>query len=368
VHEDEGLDAILGEEEVDQAEAERLLKDRTRGQKSRELAAMVRVLERKCAAQDELLDRYTRLTAYAPKPFKIKKRTKKQIASGMNRAVAIALASDWHMEERVRPDAVKGLNSYTPEIAQERAGRFFQNFHRLIDIQRGGATIDTALLWLGGDFITGHIHPEFETENWLYPSEAIELVFDTLVSGIDYLLAHASLERLFIPTNHGNHGRTTEKMRVSSAAQTSYEWPLYRRLAKHYHDNPRVQFQIASGEQCWVELENVRLRFIHGHQIRYGGGIGSLSTPLLKKIARWDTQPSEAGGRAVPADYTFMGHLHTYMPGSVFGANGSLIGYGAFGDHIGAPYEDPQQMFCLADLDTTSTRRVVGHFPIRVTK
>jgi len=362
------LEAEREADEIDRDEARRLLRERSAVRRNRQLSAMVRALEKDNAHLSELNDRLLHLEAYTPQPFGVRPRTQKEIASGKNRCVATALASDWHMEERIRPEAVKGLNEYTPEIAQERARNFFRNFHTLIDIQRHGAIIDTAMLWLGGDFITGYIHPELVEENWLSPVEAIELVFDTLVGGMDYLLAEADLESLFVPTNHGNHGRTTDKSRIASGARNSYEWALYHRLAKHYKKDARVKFQIADGYHNWVELEGVKLRFHHGDAVRYHGGVGGLSVPLLKKIAQWDTQPSATGGSAEPANYTFNGHLHTYLPGNVFGSNGSLLGFGAFGDFIGAAYEDPQQMFCLVDLDTEATRRVIGHFPIRVTR
>ena len=56
-----------------------------------------------------------------------------------------------------------------------------------------------------------------------------------------------------------------------------------------------------------------------------------------------------------------------YHPSSFYVMNGSLIGWNAFAITCKAQYEDPQQAFFMIDLDHTHGRRIMGHFPIRVT-
>ena len=75
-------------------------------------------------------------------------------------AVAVALLSDVHAEEEVTPASVNGLNEYNLSIAEERLEKFFRTTARLTEIERGGAKIDTLILWLGGDLLSGMIHEE----------------------------------------------------------------------------------------------------------------------------------------------------------------------------------------------------------------
>ena len=96
------------------------------------------------------------------------------------------------------------------------------------------------------------------------------------------------------------------------------------------------------------------VRFTHGDQVGYSGGVGGVTIPLNKKIANWDV------GRK--ADVTCIGHFHQYMslPHAVI--NGSLIGYGPYAVSIGAKFEQPQQSFFLID----SRRGKTASYPIWV--
>lgn len=363
------LAAVASREAEERADKiSRAKRDRNRDKKLSELRAENRALKDEA---EELERQNTFLTAiedYEPRPLKINPRRKKD-KRGRNVCVAGALASDWHMEENVQPATVNWLNEYTPEIAQERAARFFRNYHTLIDIQRGGALIDEAILWLGGDLITGYIHPELEEENYLSPIEATELVFDTMVSGIDYLLAKADLRTLHIPCSFGNHGRIHEKKRKASAAKNSYEWGLYHRLRKHYtaKKEKRANFLVSDSYHCWVEIGDVALRFSHGDNIGYQGGVGGISIPVNKAIDSWNTLPTPESPNPRPATCDFMGHFHQYTPTAKFVMNGSLIGWNAYALSIKAKYEEPQQAFFMVDAHSKNRQRVIGHFPIRVT-
>ena len=330
------------------------------------------------AATAHLAEENARLTAeneyllhlddYTPAPMRIKP-DRRRDPRGLNRCLPIALASDWHIEERVRPETVSFLNEYNPDIAAERAQKFFRNTLRLINMQRAGARIDEAVLWLGGDLITGYIHPELVEENYLSPIEAVDRAFDILVGGIQFLLAEGDFTKLHIPCSYGNHGRTTEKIRIASGARNSYEWGLYHRLRKHFAalKEPRAAFQVAAGYHQYVDIgDDIALRFHHGDAIRYAGGVGGVTVPLMKAIHNWNTAPREGSRIARAATCDFLGHFHQYFGCSRWVVNGSLIGWNPYAVQIRAQYEEPQQAFCMVDLDTTHGSRVIGHFPIRV--
>ncbi len=255
----------------------------------------------------------------------------------------VMLASDWHMGERVRGETVAWRNEYSPEIAQERAAQFFKSNLRLLNAARSAWDIRDAVLWLGGDLITGYIHEEYQEENFLSPTEESLLCYDTLVAGIKGFLAASEVARLVIPTSNGNHGRTTAKKRVSSSHKNSYEWMLYQLLAKHFTDEPRVRFQIAAGYHNILDVYGFKIRFHHGDQIGYGGGIGGLSIPANRRIGRQAQKDPER------VDLDCFGHFHQRTYPGMFIGNGSLIGWNAFADAIGCAYEPPAQTSFVVD-------------------
>ena len=85
-----------------------------------------------------------------PKPYAIRAR-KEQRGKHFQAATYVMLASDWHIEERVRPETVGWRNEYSPEIAQERAERFFKSENdteereRLANYRRGTQAANAAL-------------------------------------------------------------------------------------------------------------------------------------------------------------------------------------------------------------------------------
>lgn len=128
-------EAVLAEADRDEARA--LLARRRATRARAELEATVRLLSQQLEATEAQLETALALSDYDPTPIRISPSAAKR---GRGTVVAVAAASDWHIEERVRPEAVNGANEYTPDIAEARARKFFQGFHRLIDLNRSGAT------------------------------------------------------------------------------------------------------------------------------------------------------------------------------------------------------------------------------------
>lgn len=271
--------------------------------------------------------------------------------SGKGEATACAMASDWHIEEPVYKAKVNGVNEYNLDIARKSAITFFEKIVRLTEIERGAAKVDSLILCLGGDLISGYIHDELMESNLLSPLQAIEACEEMLSSGLDYLQKH--FKSITVPCVYGNHGRTTDRARVSTGAENSYEWYMYRHLAKYYRAKPQVQFVIAEGTHAFVETYGLRLRFSHGDAIKYNGGIGGLTIPLTKAVDAWNHSAQ------MRSDYDFIGHFHQLgLHNGRAISNGSLIGYGPYSLHIKARFEPPQQAFTVFD----GTRKTLSCF------
>jgi hypothetical protein len=256
-------------------------------------------------------------------------------------AVAIALASDWHVEETVESASVNGLNEYRLPIAKTRIEKFFSTIARLTEIERHGAKIDDLILWLGGDLMTGMIHEELAESNSKTPTQVILWLQDRLADGLATLKPH--FKRILIPTSYGNHGRTTIKPRHATGAAHSYEWLLYRILEGRFADDQQIEFQIADSYFNFMTVFDRRLRFHHGDGLKYQGGIGGLTIPTEKAIASWNKSPNRA-------DLDLFGHWHQFQQSRTWLCNGSLIGYNAYAlSVVKAAFEPPTQTYFLLD-------------------
>jgi hypothetical protein len=328
------------------AERERLAKARTVSG----LQAMVKVLDRDLQLSEARLDTMLALDAISNE-VEIKPRKK----SAGGEAVAVAVASDWHFEEAVERGKVSGLNEYNVAIAEKSIEAFFQNTVRLIQLNRGARDIRTLVLVLGGDFFSGHIHEDLVESTAMSPTESVLWLEERIAAGIRYLLEHGDLERIIVASVVGNHGRTTQRMRIGTRVKHSYEWLMYNHLSRQFKGEPAVEFAIAEGYHLWLDVGGFMVRVHHGDEIRYSGGVGGITIPVLKAIGQWNT--------ARRADLDVFGHYHQLFWGPTFVANGSLIGYGPFSVACKGAYEPPQQAFFLLDLKYR-TRTICA--PIRV--
>jgi hypothetical protein len=260
---------------------------------------------------------------------------------GMREATAVALASDWHVEETVEADKVNGVNEYSLDIARHRAERYFAGLAYLIRYHQDHFAIRDLILWLGGDLITGYLREEDLEANAVSPVQAIATLHGWLASGIRSVLAATDIETMRVVCNSGNHGRLTKKTQPRTREANSIEWLMYKMLAREFADEPRVQFVLPHGSQTYVEVYDWTIRFTHGDETKFGGGVGGIMIPIRKAIAKWQTVRS--------AHLTCMGHYHQEHFLRDLCVNGSLVGYNEYALSIAAPYEDPRQSFFLMD-------------------
>jgi len=241
-------------------------------------------------------------------------------------ATMVVLLSDIHCEETVRPETVNGLNEFSLDICEARLAELWQRFFAMLEHERQLCRIDRICIWLGGDLISGMIHPELAEENSLHPLAAKRWIGSRLRGFIDQAAGNA--KEIVVATSCGNHGRTTEKLRTNEA-DTSYEHDLYLTMQAE-EKRKNVRWLVGEGHLNYVNLDGFLVRFSHGHSVKYQGGIGGVHVPLRKKIAAWDATSR--------ADLTCIGHWHQFSWGRSgrYITNGSVIGYSAYAVRIGA--------------------------------
>lgn len=263
------------------------------------------------------------------KPFHI--RSVRKLSKG--EVTPIVLLSDFHYEEEVKKQTVNGMNEYNLDIARQRVISVFKNTLRLIEKERHESKMDGIVLALLGDFISGAIHEPLLPLCKLQPMQAILEVQELLIGGIEMLRRETKLP-IYIPCVVGNHSRTTKKVWIATEQGFSLEYLMYKNMENYFKRDPNVHFVVSESQHCYIKVYDRSLRFLHGTQFLYNGGVGGFTIPVNKKIKIWNN--------AMPCYYTFAGHLHQHFDGNPnFLINGSLIGYNTFALSIGAEFQKP---------------------------
>lgn len=290
--------------------------------------------EKDLATQNQILLGISESTARKRRYSKPAKRRKSGVA-------VVAVCSDWHVEETVLPELVSYKNEFNLEVAWKRIERLFQKIVLLTEVQSSVAPASELWLALLGDMLSGYIHEELLESNELSPVEAILWLREAITAGIDFLLKETKLP-IYIPTCHGNHGRTTVKKRIKTSYKNSYEWLMYNFMAAQYEDSERVHWMVGNGYHNTQEIMGRPCRFHHGDGLRYQGGVGGITIPVNKAVAQWN--------KVRTVDFDFFGHWHTYMWNyPTWVSNGSLIGYSPYSVEIKADFQHPTQTFAVID-------------------
>lgn len=258
-------------------------------------------------------------------------------------AVAIVQWSDWHVAERVYKAKTNGLNAYNPEIAKARVKQLTENTLKLLDLNRRNVAIDEMLLVLGGDFITGYLHEELAQTNCMGVTEECYFAQELLEQSVGSLINNSKMKRLRIVCMRGNHSRTTKRMQFKNDFETSYETLIYWNLRDRLSGDG-VEWVIPESDVVYTTIQKgCDIRTIHGHQIKYAGGIGGISVPLT----RWIVKQNQTR----MAIATMLGHFHTFNPAATHAICASLKGHDEFAQSHGFVYEPPSQLFMLFDCE-----------------
>lgn len=265
---------------------------------------------------------------------------KSDTSATTNEVTAVAVLSDVHFAETVKSQNVNGKNEYNLKIAKARCEKFFISVAKLIAIFSKESKLNNLVLAMLGDLVNGHLRDESLENNSLMPMEEMLAVKEVLVAGINYLLDNTSVN-IVCPCHSGNHARTTKELRIDSEHGHSLEYVLYHVLANEFKDNKRVTFIIPTSYHSFVDVGGIKIRFSHGHFMKYMGGVGGIYISVNKAINQWN--------KVEHADLDVFGHFHQLRDGGNFICNGSVIGWNTYANSIKADFEKPKQAFFLVD-------------------
>ena len=265
---------------------------------------------------------------------------------------AIALFSDAHIEETVKPETVCFMNEYNIDIARQRIQTYFNNLAICINRDAVEELVFASL----GDTISGYIHEELAQTNSMTPLEATFEAQSLIYSGLKFICENTGLKKITFVGIVGNHSRTTKKIQHNNGIKLSYEWLMYQNIKKECEiTNLPIDFILPDSEIAKVDMsDGKRFLFMHGFQVKSGGGstVCGVYPALNRYTMRCDKNFKQ--------DKVYMGHYHTCISIPNATVNGSIIGMTSYSFSNGFAYERPAQMFEVYDtsIGLINTRQI----------
>lgn len=260
-------------------------------------------------------------------------------------AVALAQFSDWHVGKRIDKKTTNGLNEYNPDIAKARSEAVTKNLLKLIKKERQDIKIPNLVINLGGDAINNFLHEGDSQQNYMSPLEEVRYAKLLIGNALRTIAENGDFKKIVLLCQRGNHPRLTKRMQSNVDYKMNLEAMMYWILRDEFKDK-LFEWHIPESDIGYYSIGEGReekvIRYFHGHQISYQGGIGGLTIPMTKKIMYWD--------KTFKADYDMVSHWHQFqIINNRVSVNSSLCGYDEFAQSCGFGYEPVTQTLQLLD-------------------
>ncbi len=250
--------------------------------------------------------------------------------------IAVILCSDWHIGEVVRPEQVSNVNEFNETIAAARLELYAEKIAELLELQRHYTTINRAVVWLGGDMVSGIIHQE------LLDTAILLAVEQTALAG--YLMAQliAEVSTLFkeviVITTVGNHGRLSKKKTFKTHTINNLDYVAYQICAFALRNYKHIKFVVDTSIFRYTDIFGWRFVFSHGDETKSWMQIPFYGLRRDFAAKQAINVYVHSGGdltKAVqPVNYKVVGHFHTtgIIPDNLgfIIMNGSLKGVDEF--------------------------------------
>lgn len=244
-----------------------------------------------------LVESYRMKAGESPRWLLPKRRPEKGVAT------ACLQFSDLHLDEVVDPAEVGGLNAYNREIALKRLRRWAFKACELGD--RFKHNWEGALLFWGGDMVSGAIHAELRETNEDDLPGTVTYWAPMIAAAIKTVADFYG--RVHVASVVGNHGRLTEKMQAKRRGRNSWDWLLVQMVKMHLATDERITWDVAPGSYLIVPIYGTNAFLTHGDEVNGGSGWSGVWTPLMT-IHRKGEKLAKAHG--VEISYSVIGHWH----------------------------------------------------------
>lgn len=269
--------------------------------------------------------------------------------SAKTRATVLAVLSDVHAGEIVRPAEVNDYNAYSLAICEMRLQRFFL---RSIELARSwsGHEYDGAVLAMLGDLTSGDIHDELVQTNEMSTYEVVLWLVPRLCEGVE--MFRKAFRRVHAASAPGNHGRDHKIPRYKGRSAHNADTLIARLVAREFAKVEGVTFEVPESIDAAVRIYRYDFSLEHGDELKSFSGspeIGALG-PLMRGTNRKRTSLA-AQGKGL--DYALWGHFHQLIPvpSRGFVTNGSLKGWDEYASGRKLKPEPPQQALMIVTPD-----------------
>ena len=238
-------------------------------------------------------------------PILLKKTTRKR-----SRQIVVAPLSDTHVGDNVQAEQLGGLNEYSIDIFNRRLFGWANLLLRLVELRRNNVPIDTLVIPMLGDMISGDIHDELARTN-------IDNCMGQMIRGANLIsqaimLLAPNFEKIHIPCVVGNHGRMTRKPPMKDKYM-DWDYMLYQWVAAFCRNQSNITFDISKSFVSSFKVFDKTVLIMHGDSI-VGAGSGQA---ILKAVAGMRSvfqyqKTAQADASYIPSEFdsVMMGHFH----------------------------------------------------------
>lgn len=255
--------------------------------------------------------------------------------------VPVVMWADWHLGEVVQGDEVAGFNEYNMDIARERIKHLVSSVSNLCFNHHVSGGYPGIVICLTGDFVSGGIHQELQKTNDLEVLPTVLEAEEILIWAIEQMAE--AFGRVYLPCVAGNHGRTTAKPEFKNYYMKNFDWLIYKHLARHFKDDPRVHVDVRPSNDVNFRVYNMRYCLVHGDMLGVKGGDGIIGA--VGPIIRGEVKKSgQAQVLNQGFDKLLLGHWHQrlWLPRAT--VSGTLKGFDEYARlQLGARPDRPTQ-------------------------
>jgi hypothetical protein len=272
------------------------------------LKKRVKDLHRQAMDDDAIREILTGMARHEPQPVNWLSAAKPR-AKGETPQVPMTIWSDWHLGETVSAGETHGVNAYTMKIAEERVSRVID---RTIGIARdhGPKAYPGAVVCLGGDFVSGGLHPELLATDEAEVIPSALRAADIITSGLRRMADQFG--RLYVPCAAGNHGRATQKPQFKRYVFKNFDFLIYEMVRKNLAGDSRIVLHHASENEVHFRVFGERFLLTHGDMLGVKGGDGIIGAlgPIMRGEIKTGKQMAAIGR---DYDILLMGHWHQQL-------------------------------------------------------
>lgn len=280
---------------------------------------------------ENIIRRCAEIARNEVKPFRPVACPKPRRQKGKIQETLVALNSDGHHDQVVRPEEVNGLEDYNFPVSLRRAEQYVDRLIRTAKCSYDRYDYHRLCIFDLGDSTSGEIHDAERKSAFGNQFKNCSAIAKLKAAMYRDLAAH--FPKVDIICTSGNHGRRTTRKEYAGGALNNWDFMCNDVARELLRDQENVTFHIPNSWDTIVDVEGFAFHASHGDDVASSAG-----NPWegLAKLHKTNSGIHRGSGANQPfcdareIDYYVIGHHHTL--GSV---DGNGVGYICNGAWLG---------------------------------